>query len=312
DRILKVKTLLNQIPQISEYESNLLLLKGMLYDINGDQENAQKYFRELSVKYPNSFWEAPLSLSLMKSNKYQEAINILEDQIKNKKGNYITFFYLGRAFSELGEWDKALSNFKFSFRLRGSNPELLFSLATAYLYSNKKFHFIYYRLKLAIKLLLLKDYSVAFNMLFKTILLLFFYLYFSFEEIICKITIGIPLLNKVTIKLFSPIKFYRATGNELFFYRRHYKFALKFYECYLKIDEKCSEFYDLIAQCYAMLGETKKAVEKINVALKFDPLNILYLSHKKVIETGKTPTIKTSVNLEITKQLAQKQFYKKN
>ncbi|MGB5847313.1 MAG: tetratricopeptide repeat protein [Ignavibacteriaceae bacterium] len=306
-RISHARKMLNRISKKFENDHMYLTVKGVLHDIEGNYIQAQNTFKLMDTKHPSSFWRMYLALSYMKSNEFEKSIKELQDHLKSIGEAWTIMFYLGRAYSGLGEFDEAIKFFKRAFELRGNNPELIYTMNTTYLYLNNRIRASYYQFKLGIILLLLRN-PQGLKYLTIASILLPFYLISIISEKLCLITNRIPIFKSVIQKLFSPKWFYSNLGDQLFFDEK-YKYALNFYERFLKFNPNCAEFYDKAGLCYACLGNRIKGSEYIKKAIELDSDNVIYLSNLKAVESGEELHPVVASNYGVVKQLAKKHLF---
>ncbi len=81
-----------------------------------------------------------LEMGIEKYNKgsYQNAIDYLTDYAAENSDSYLSHFYLGLSYTELQQFDLAISSFNYARKIKGDSYNLLVNLARAHYNNNEK------------------------------------------------------------------------------------------------------------------------------------------------------------------------------
>lgn len=124
DRPSDALKVLTRASRIRPKDVRVLVNLGATADAGGNPDLAQGYYREaLKVAPSDSVASCRLSSSLYSQAKYQEAIDILRDLIRDKPGSYCAYFTLGVAFADAGIYRDAIRMWKKVIQIAPASPE---------------------------------------------------------------------------------------------------------------------------------------------------------------------------------------------
>lgn len=219
--------------------------------------------------------------------RYQDALDGINEEIKNEPGEYSYYNLKGRILLQMDRDQEALDSFDKAFELNPKDTESLYE-KSSYYYYNEDYKKSLENAEKALKIapedgyaLMNKAFAMQGMELYEESIVFFDKAYEYSEDIECLLGKGMSLhytnQNGEAIKVFeeynevydenSQVHYFMA---EAHLYLGNNDKAIEYYKNALKFDNEYSDAYYGISRIYALTGNDKLAIENLKNAFKYD------------------------------------------
>ncbi|MCG3147011.1 MAG: hypothetical protein PCFJNLEI_00447 [Verrucomicrobiae bacterium] len=274
------------VKALNKRDSNCALFDaiGILRDLEGKHDSAQRWFRRSGKLRSDPFWRLLLSTSYGMAGRNAEALREMETACREGASGWFVDFYLGRALLRNGQYDQAASCLISAHTTRGNSPQLLDSLQEVYYRLGRFSTSARYQFILAAVLLLYTPKRALVYIAQASVHLLI--------AGVCRVSRTLWVISK-RIKWFAavhakwlPPEEPHARLGQILATEGHYEMAKRHLETAATIRPNQAIHLVNLGVCYAHLGDYPKAIAFCDKALVIDPDNLVARYNRTRYQTG--------------------------
>ena len=267
---------------------------GIIFDIEGDHENARAEFRQSGALRSDPFWHLLLATSWGMSGNDKEGLAEMRRAIKKGAKYWLVDFYYGRALGRYGDYDKALPELEKAFKARRWHVQVLREIADVHYFEGHFREAAKFAALCGIALLGRRPGSGIrqFGWAVHHILL---YWTLGVSKMVRPISRRIPILNWVHLKLCPPDAPEAALAETLL-QQGHYRFAEKHLRRACEVLPNSPWLLANLSTCLSIQGKKSEAIEICDRAIRLasrEPLLSQLKRHRITIASNEPKRIVT-------------------
>jgi len=285
NEVLFAKELVKKGKKLSPKSSVFFEAQGILFDVEKKHKQARKEFRRAGQLREDPYWRLLIATSYGMSGDHEKGLNEMEIAIKEGAQHALVDFYLGRALSNVGNYNHAIPLLKKSKNTFMSDIEINSRLADCYYFMGHIGRSGVYEIAIALSLFMFGKIRAAISHLRQAI----FNFCISFTCIISKIIWKFSRRNK-TIKNFHekicPPFEPEFTLSCLELNKGHFAQAKVMLTKAINYSPSNWRIWNNLSIALSRLDEKYDALKAVDTAINLNPTNEYLRWNKEQIEKG--------------------------
>lgn len=256
-------------------------IMGIILDVEGDHKQARRVFKRAGdLGY--SEWHFYISTSWGMEGNNVKALEEAKIGIKENPGCHWTGRFLyGRSLLHNGKYAAALIQLRLAYQIRGSRPELMNDLSTAYYFSGHMCYSAYLRMKASLSILTVYPKTAIYQFIQA-----FIHWLVGFHYILSKQVWRISRRNSFTQRLHMLLSLPyepEATLSNMLWEQKHYNMALFHAKNAIQTCPHVAGLWSSLSSLHQILGHKESCLDSISHAINLDPDNPVWRYQREQI-----------------------------